>query len=294
LALGRPQDFLALAVAREYGQDAAQRTVWALPLLRRWPPGTPFPAVIADVAQVTGRLDRPVLVIDATGVGRGVLELFRQAELPVSELVTVTVTGGHQAHRPGPDCWAAPRKDLVAALQSVLQGQRLRIARGLADAAALTRQLAEFRARAMAVDEDDLAAWRDGGQEDLVVALALAVWQGEFGPPPEYHPVVLCYKPPPGPAPRPPPPRVVFPEVRYFGPHDSFQPMPRVDGRVLTACPDFSTQAQAAYFIVALRRALGLPPPDFCVELPPDEQKAVDEKVQEVLRQRRLGPAAHP
>src|SRR5580704_14712767 len=85
-----------------------------------------------------------------------------------------------------------------------------------------------------------------------------------------------------------PAPRVVFPEVRYFAPHNSFQPVPRINGQPLMGCPGFKTQVQAAYFIVALHRELGLPPPEFTADLVEEEKLAVERKVAELIGQRRL------
>jgi hypothetical protein len=99
LDLGQSQQFSALAAIREAGQDAQGRSVWAVPVLTRWPLGTPYPQIVAAVADIAGRLDRPTLVVDGTAVGRGTVDLFRQADLPVDEVVAVTVTAGHQARR---------------------------------------------------------------------------------------------------------------------------------------------------------------------------------------------------
>ncbi len=284
--LGQPQEFTALAAVRESGRDAQGRTAWAVPHLVRWPPGTPYPEIVAGVAQLTGRLDKPELVVGITGVGQGVVDLFGQARLPVAELACVTLTGGHRAHREAYDRWVAPRQDLVAAVQSVLQGRRLRIARGLPEAAALTRELAAFRVRE-AAGNDGPGNGRERDHDDLVRAVALAVWRGEFGPPPELNFYWLRLDRSAEP---PPEPRVVFPGVRYFAPHDSFQPLPQVGGATVVGCPDFKTQAQAGHFLVALHRALHLPPPDFTVYLGEAEQAGVEKKLAEFLRHRRLAP----
>jgi hypothetical protein len=285
--LGQPQEFTALAAVRESDLDTDGRTVWALPHLVRWPPGTPYPEVVAGVAGIAGRLDKPVLAVGITGVGQGVVDLFLQARLPVADLACVTLTGGHRAHREAYDRWAAPKQDLVAAVQSVLQGRRLRIARGLPEAATLTRELAAFRARETAGDEV-LENWRERGHDDLVLAVALAVWLGEFGPPPELNFYWIRRDKQAQP---PAEPRGVFPGVRYFAPHNSFQPRPQIGGEALVGCPDFKTQEQAAHFIVALHWVLHLPPPDFTVDLEEKEQAAVEKKLAEFLRHRRLVPS---
>src|SRR5580704_7605977 len=117
LDLGRPHEFTALAAVQESGQGGQARTVWALPLLTRWPLGTPYPEVVAAVKRTAEILPKPVLVVDATGVGEALVDLFRQAALPVDELVSVTVTAGQGAHKAAWDRWSCPRKDLAGAVQ---------------------------------------------------------------------------------------------------------------------------------------------------------------------------------
>ncbi len=290
LDLGRPHEFTALAAVQESGLDGQGRAVWALPLLTRWPLGTPYPEIVVALARIAEKLTKPVLVVDATGVGEAIVDLFRQATLPVEDLVSVTVTGGQEAHKAAWDRWSCPRKDLAGTVQSVLQGRRLRIARGLRESATLTRELAAFRMKSSSPTEETLDAWRQRDQDDLVLAVALAVWLGEFGPPPEMNIVHLRLGSVPAASALAP--QVVFPEIRYFPPHDSFQPMPRLDGEVLLGCPDFRTQQEAAYFLVAVRRALQLPPPGFTVDVTEDQRAAVEGKVRELICQRRLGKRA--
>jgi hypothetical protein len=286
LDLGRPHEFTALAAVQDSGQDGQGRTVWSLPLLTRWPLGTAYPGIVTAVKRTTEKLPKPLLVVDATGVGEAIVDLFRQAALPVEELVSVTVTAGQGAHKAAWDRWSCPRKDLAGAVQSVLQGRRLRIGKGLREAATLTRELAAFRMKQSSPTEETLDAWRERDQDDLVLAVALAMWLGEFGPPPEMNIVHLRLDRPPAAGALAP--QVMFPDIRYFGPHDSFQPMPRIDGEPLLGCPDFRTQQEAGYFLVALRRALGLQPPGFGVEVTEEQRMGVERKVQELICQRRL------
>jgi hypothetical protein len=290
LDLGRPHEFTALAAVQMAGQDGQERSVWALPLLTRWPLGTAYPEIVTAVKGTAEKLPRPVLVVDATGVGEAIVDLFRQAVLPVEELVSVTVTAGQGAHKAAWDRWSCPRKDLAGAVQSVLQGRRLKIAKGLREAATLTRELAAFRMKPSSSTEETLDAWRERDQDDLVLAVALAIWMGEFGPPQEMNIVHLRLDRPRAASDLAP--QVVFPEVRYFAPHDSYQPMPRIDGELLLGCPDFRTQQEAAYFLVVLYRELGLPPPGFTADVTEEQPAAVEGKVQELIRQRRLDKRA--
>lgn len=131
--LGQPAEFTALAAVREGGKDGAGRAVWEARLLRRWPLGTAYADIIRDVAALARRLGRAALALGVTGVGRPVAELFRDADLPVSDLACVTITAGHAASRVSWEEQCVPKKDLAGAVQSALQGRRLKVARGLAE-----------------------------------------------------------------------------------------------------------------------------------------------------------------
>lgn len=289
LDLGQAQQFSALAAVRKSGQDVRGSSIWAVPVLTRWPLGTPYPDIVSRVAAIAERLEQPTLVLDGTAVGRGTMDLFRRTALPVRECIAVTVTAGHQAHHSALDTWTAPKKDLVAAVQSVLQGRRLKIARGLREAVTLMRELSLFRVKPTAAS-DGLDGWREGSHDDLVLAVALALWLGEFGPPPEmniWHIRLDQSLPAVRPA-----PQVVYPEVRYFAPYDSFQPLPHFDGQPLLSCPDFKTQTQAAYFNATLYSELGLSSDPFIDELSEEERSAVEKKVTAFMRHRRLAAPA--
>ena len=149
--------------------------------LQRWPQGTPYPEVVAQVGRLMRRpplATDGLLVIDRTGVGVAVMDMFREAyrdgtlagcTLPVG----VTITGGEH----GTD-FNVPKADLMGAVQSVLQGGRLRIAPGpLVDV--LQKELLAFRQKISAAGRTtyDHPRREGEGHGDLVMALALAlVW----------------------------------------------------------------------------------------------------------------------
>jgi hypothetical protein len=76
-----------------------------------------------------------------------------------------------------------PRKELVSTLQLILQERRLKVSPALPEAQTLVRELMNFKAKPPSVTEDTLESWREGPQDDLVLAVVLAAWQGEaYGP----------------------------------------------------------------------------------------------------------------
>src|SRR5262249_61794589 len=120
------------------------------------------------------------LVVDQTGVGRAVVDMLRQTACGV---IPVTITGGHATTVTGDGSYHVPKKELITALQVVMQGRRLQIARSLPDAATLVRELQNFQVKITAAANETFGVWRDGQHDDLVLAGALACWGSEPGPP---------------------------------------------------------------------------------------------------------------
>jgi hypothetical protein len=192
LDLGQAQDYTALCVVEralrpdprdaEAGPAPPERWVGfhGVRHLRRWKLGTPYSAIVADVAALAARPPLPgcPLVIDATGVGKAVVEMFRRAKLP-AKVVPVTITAGLEAARSAAG-WSVPKRDLVAVMQTLVQFRRFHVAPALAEAAALGREVRQFRVKVnLATGNESFEAWREKDHDDLVLAVALACWYGE-------------------------------------------------------------------------------------------------------------------
>ena len=184
LDLGQTQDFTALAVLERQPLSAGAATAkaeFALRHLRRFPLGTPYPAIVSAVTTMrkTGSLFRAALIVDQTGVGRAVVDGLRQA---AGGVVPVTITGGHAVTVTEDGSFHVPKKELVTTLQMVLQSRCLQIARGLPEAATLVRELQQFQVRITASAHETFSVWRAGQHDDLVLAVALACWWAERCP----------------------------------------------------------------------------------------------------------------
>ncbi len=199
LDLGQANDFSALTIAerdrRPRYRDEPRDDVpakYRIGHLQRFALKTPYPAIVAQVAtlvrDLAGRTPVPHLrlVVDATGVGRPVVDLLRQERLPAA-LIDVTITGGDSVTHEG-RTYRVPKRDLVSTVQVALQSERLKIAQQLPDAQILTRELLAFQVKISAeTAHDSYGAWREGAHDDLVLATALAIWYGEqdlLHPPP--------------------------------------------------------------------------------------------------------------
>ena len=176
LDLGPAAEFTALAVVQATG-SADPSPDLQVGHLHRFPPGTPYAAIAREVARLRAddRLSGAHLVVDVTAVGAGVLELFRSMDRP-PDLVPVVITVGHRTEWGPGGTWRVPKKDLVTGLQLLLQDRRLHIAVGLPEAKLLSQELVHFRARTKLVADPQQAEWREGQDDDLVLAVALACW----------------------------------------------------------------------------------------------------------------------
>ncbi len=195
LDLGQSRDPTALAVlkrslelapeglpVRDHRGEAIYQFVCVH--LVRYTLGTSYPAIVAEVAALVRdpRLrPEPWLAIDATGVGRAVVDLFLNERMP-ARVVPVTITGGDTLRR---DRWNhsrsigywTPKGELVSAIQAGLQSQRLKIVPALPLADTLRRELLDFRVHVTKSANETYAA-REGAHDDLVLAVAMPLWLG--------------------------------------------------------------------------------------------------------------------
>jgi len=180
LDLGQSQDYSALCVL-ERTAERGKETQYAVRHLQRWPLGTQYPVIVREVGALLdtaplSKRDTP-LVIDLTGVGRAVGDLFKSGGIRPRG---ITITGGDTANTE--DSWLlrVPKRELVSTLVALFQSGRLKIADGLAQAPVLIRELANFKVKInIATGNDTYEAWRESIHDDLVLAVGLATWYGE-------------------------------------------------------------------------------------------------------------------
>ncbi len=150
-------------------------------MLERYPLKTSYPEQVKRVIKLYHDIEsyqgiKPIVVVDATGCGRPIYDLFVDANLkPKGVLIHggATVTRDKQMYH-------IPKRDLVACLQVLLQNQRLKISSHLPERKTLYNELLNFKVK---IDDktghDSYSAWREKDHDDLVLSTACGCWFGE-------------------------------------------------------------------------------------------------------------------
>lgn len=197
LDLGQANDYTALIVLRP---DKETLPTYDLGHIERIPIQTRYPEVVAHTKAIVATLMKPIpqpvsrlgfvvppivprvtLVVDYTGVGRPVADMLLVAGIGCP-IVLVTITSGDSVNLGPLREYRVPKRDLASVIQRLLQEKRLNIPSNHPMAATLTTEMIGFRAKINLRGHDSYGAgedWRSAPHDDLVLALALAAWQGE-------------------------------------------------------------------------------------------------------------------
>jgi hypothetical protein len=142
--------------------------------LQRLPLGLSYPAVVQEVARLLARpplVGNCELVVDASGVGRPVSDLFDVAGLQPTR---VTITAGiEQSWTDGG--WHVSKTTLISTLDARLHTGELKFAQEMTEAGAMAEELQNFRRHVSASGRFQYEA-RATKHDDLVLAVAIALW----------------------------------------------------------------------------------------------------------------------
>lgn len=175
LDLAELSDYTALSAIQINGPELWIRS------LKRFPKGTTYPDQARRVRSLILKLSQknnPVLVIDKTGVGQPVYDIYQH--LGISP-VGITITSGRKATKPDRWSFHVPKVDLIAALTSAAQHDRLKASSRLKLLPALEGELRNFRAKPKASGRISFEPWREGEHDDLLFGVSLAVWYIDVG-----------------------------------------------------------------------------------------------------------------
>lgn len=181
--LGQSSDPTAIAVIehrsayREHIKGGADQREESFDVrhLARLPLGLAYPAVVQEVAQMLARpplIDGCELVIDETGVGRAVGDIFDTAGL---KPMRVTITAGADQSAHGRNGWNVAKQILISTLDARLHTGELRFAAELLEAEAMREELKDFRRKVSVAGRYSYEA-RVGKHDDLVLAVAIGLW----------------------------------------------------------------------------------------------------------------------
>ena len=172
--LGQTADFTAITILEE--REERTYDVRYLERLRN----TPYPVIVRRLGHLVKMLpERPSMAVDATGVGRPVIDMIKEAHLDAT-IYPITLTGGDAVTRDGMERHV-PKRDVASTIAVLLQTQRLRIAKGLKESETLLRELLNFRVKISLAGHDSYEAWREQEHDDLVLAVGLAARLFEKG-----------------------------------------------------------------------------------------------------------------
>jgi hypothetical protein len=174
--LGQAHDYTAIGLIEHVGEGKLN-----LNFMDRLPLKTPYPAQVARLVEmVTDErvASKCVLAVDATGVGRPVMDMLGVALAKVAprpSVYAVTITGGDTAKHEGGN-WRVPKRDLIAAAQVAMQQGRVKSA-AHPDWALLRGEMTAYKVK-IATDGHDTYGndWREAPNDDLVLMLAIGCY----------------------------------------------------------------------------------------------------------------------
>jgi hypothetical protein len=139
--------------------------------------GTKYPEIVRKTKAMleTPQLRGALLVVDGTGVGRPVIDMFREAGL---RPVAVHITSGTKIHFED-GYWYVPKRELVAAAQVPLQDKRLVFTQDSPLNETLVREMQAFKIKITESANDTYGAWREGENDDLIFSVMLASWAAQ-------------------------------------------------------------------------------------------------------------------
>jgi hypothetical protein len=155
--------------------------------LERLPLGLSYPTIVARIGDLMARPplcggegQKPAeLVIDETGVGRPVGDIFVQSGF---KPVRVTITAGAEVTHQRANRWNVAKQILISKVDALLNTGELKFAAALAEADAMKEELKDFRRKLSETGKATYAA-RVGRHDDLILAVAIGLWWVTRPPP---------------------------------------------------------------------------------------------------------------
>jgi len=140
--------------------------------------GMHYPDIVTRTMDLLGTPEvgeRPILVLDQTGVGSPVYDMFRDKNVSNYTIVGVTSTGGQTWSVVGPRQMNVSKVLMVSAMQVAFQSGRLKISPKLPLAEVVKKELISYRVKiTLSANEQYMA--RDSDHDDCVISLMLPIY----------------------------------------------------------------------------------------------------------------------
>lgn len=189
--LGSLSDYTAITVLEEKAERVPQpsmsdirnrlegpvvvRTTYNLNWMERPELRTPYDRIIERVKAIMDSpkiKDDAVLLVDATGVGRPVVDMMVRVGLSP---VPITITGG-TATTFTDNGYHVPKRDLAGALQVMFSTRRIRMSPKLLLGEVFLKEMSTFAIKISKAGNDTYEAWREQDHDDLVLSVAMGAW----------------------------------------------------------------------------------------------------------------------
>jgi hypothetical protein len=191
--LGQLSDYTALSLLKETTTKIATPTLhdiavgsdgrikvermYHLIYLHRFELRTPYPDMVDHIAKMVRgpNLSQNVdLVVDATGVGRPVIDMMRRENL---RPIPITITGGKEVVADELDGgYHVPKRDIASSTNILFGTRRIKIVPGMALTDTYIREMANFTIKIKNETSASYEAWREADHDDLVLSVGMAAW----------------------------------------------------------------------------------------------------------------------
>lgn len=189
--LGQTHDYTAISTLEKYQTFKAWpyenerdgKPVYHCRFLERPPLGTSYTAIVRRVAEIYQNLinqfeEKPVLVIDRTGCGRPVFDMFKDICL---RPVGISIHGGNNVSEGDSRHYSVPKRDIVGFLQALNQSDHLMVSPELALRDVFIHELLNMRVKVnINTAHDSYEAWRESDHDDLVLSVGCGAWYGKY------------------------------------------------------------------------------------------------------------------
>ena len=133
---------------------------------------------VGKIVEAAGGQDRVDIIIDATGVGAAVADIFWDQGIPVTKAMITSGTRAHWEHR----IQYIPKADLIGKANKLLQQRRVKIASGLKEAQVLQDEIRNYRYQITTNRSQTFGPWRASQHDDVLFSLCLALWRADSMP----------------------------------------------------------------------------------------------------------------